>query len=1077
MPSKGTSVGFLKDSIGNFLGGIDGGVDPHLLTKNKLAWSVNSTVRGGFIGPMPKSIACSFSDGGILIIGGTDTVSHFVQNGLYQGSTPKAYQPNGSSVLPGPTFFSLISGRLFGFTPDFLLNPDGTYSSSSGMVAVKEYTINNAGVPDLNSATATQAWLGQAENYMIVQDGVTQNPLIFDGTNTFRSYKLQQTVATFSAGTTLIAPTTGGVIIATPTTDITTISSEFFNIPVGVFAPSGGIPAGTSPVTPAYAGNEYIGNMALAIVPPSTGGAVLTSAATGTVKTGDTIYLESTTYPSAVNSTTVSTSYPILYSTSLLVNTADANNAQQVSGYVDGSMTALVTVAQYAYPAGSTIENPMAPTGKTTIVTSNAITASMISSGSFNIPMPSDPYGKNSRVTAIKLNYVINGTTGIVAFTAIGTIGGTSLTYNFPATGTSVVLAGSASYPTSSTQGATVYVGDNSDDPSANLICTISSPSTATEYYLTNNSIVENVPLTNCVIKTLAGIPCGKAWAYSQGRIWTSLANGTQFIAGNNVGSSTGTAANNFLDAILYTTQNDLLSNGGTFSIPGNFGKIAAMVVAPVLNVQLGQGPLQVFTPQCVFSVNAPADMTTWAASTTPIVTVSLIGSGGVSQWAAIQVNGDIIARSHDGIRSLTIASLDFYKWNNTLCGNEVDRAIQDDNDDLLNWCSEATFDNRVIVGSSPINGVNGVYFQNAVAMNLDTVSNLQTKSPAVWESQWTGLNALQWMTGVFGNNIRCFYFTSNGTTIGLSELLKTKDGQDVLGATKTTWQFESALLFAGNESSGDYNLLRLEDGEIYVRNIIGDVDFTVEFRSDYDTLWHTWYSWSVSNSDFSKPYFVRMGLGNPIGGASVSGSQYRDGYNFQLRVTVNGSANFMGGMFKASIVSQSEFARPIVSTAITPVTSVVTLKQVFTSLGPPTNQNPGGPGLCFDSLNEEFYLWLGTQWETGITPSGATIIVNGRQAFAGSGSPTAATPTPAGNAGTYFDYTNKAIVFWNPAGYWGDDFTAVGSGIVANTLGSDYFYGHGAPTIQVPANNAGIYYDLDDLTVYNWNPITKTWI
>ena len=87
------------------------------------------------------------------------------------------------------------------------------------------------------------------------------------------------------------------------------------------------------------------------------------------------------------------------------------------------------------------------------------------------------------------------------------------------------------------------------------------------------------------------------------------------------------------------------------------------------------------------------------------------------------------------------------------------------------------------------------------------------------------------------------------------------------------------------------------------------------------------------------------------------------------------------------------------------------------------------------------------------------------------------ATPTPANNAGTYFDYTNNALTFWNPAGYWGDDITAIGSGAVATSLGSDYFSGSGVPTTQKPANNAGIYYDLNTLTVYNWNPVTQTWI
>lgn len=1083
MARGATKSVFLKDFLGNFLGGIDGGVDPHLLKKDKLAWAVNSTVRGGFIGPMPKILSYNFSDGGIPVIGGSAAVSYFVQNGVFQGATPQAYQPHASSILPGPTFFALISGRLFGFTPDFSVSIAGAYVASPGMIAVVEYTPTVSGSSpvqaDLNSATAPQAWLDQAENYLIVQDGTTPNPLVFDGNKSFRSYSLQQVVGTFSNGTALVAPVSGGVIVATVTTDITTIDPKFFNIPVALYAPSGGIAVGISPVTPAYAGGQYIGQMALTIVPPMTGGALLSSAATGTVKTGDTIFLQNSNYPISNPTINIGGSYPIAYSPNPTVNTADANNAQNTTGFVSGSLVAVATVAQWAAVVGSPYGSPLQPTGQTAQVTSNSITPSMIAAGSFTIPLPSDPYGSNSQITAITLQYQTQATVPVVSYAPIGTIGGTGLTYSFPNTALAVVLSGGASYPTTSTQGATVFVGSNTTSPAANLQCTIDSPSTATTYYLTNNSVVAGIVLQNVVVQTVIGIPCGKAWTYCQGRIWTSLPNGTQFVAGDAVGSSSGTAANGFLDAILYTMQNTLLSNGGTFSIPGNYGTIRALVVAPTMNVQLGQGPLQVFTTQSVFSVSAPADMTTWPSLTTPIVTVSLIGAGGLSQWSTIPVNGDILFRAPDGIRSMTIASLDFYKWNSTPCSQEVHLALDSDNPSLINFCSAIQFDNRVIFGCSPVSGINGAYFQNAAVMNLDAVSNLQNKSPAVWEGEWTGLNTLQWMTGIFGNKVRCFSFTSNGTTIGFSELLMTADGQDITGTTTTTWQFESSVLFGRNESAGEYDLLRLEDGEVYVQNIIGQVGFMVEFRPDYDTLWHPWYSWSVDNTKGNVPYAVRMGLGNPIGGASVSGTQYRDGYDFQVRVTVVGSCNFMGLAEKASVVPQSEFARPIIPIPPTPPTPpAVLLKQMFAASGAPTTQNPGNlAGIYWDVLDEEFYLWLGTQWDTGITPTGSFVICTGRQAFAGSGAPTVATPTPANNAGTYFDYTNRALYFWNPAGYWGSDTTAIGSGVIATSLGSDYISGHGVPLTQKPANGAGIYYDLDTLTVYNWNPITQTWL
>ena len=1080
MAKDGKDRAFYKDFVGNFLGGIDGGVDPHLLPKTKLAWGINSTVRGGFVRPRPKTISCILSDGGISIVGGTSSVIDFVQSGTFQGATRKAYLPNSSSILPGPTFFALISSRLFGFTPNFSVNGAGEYVATPSMVAVKEYTIDNGGTPDLNSTTAPQAWLGQAENYLIVQDGSTPNPLIFDGNNSFRSYSLQQDVSTFSSGTTLVVPAQGGVIVGVVTTDMSTIDPEFFNIPVAVFAPSGGISAQTGPpATPAYSAGEYMGQMTLAIIPPMTGGAVLSTALTGTVAPGDTIFIQNTNYPISNLSTNVNGAYPVMYSSPLTVNTADANNAQIVTGFVSGSLVAVVTVQQWAVKIGSPYGSPPVFTGYTTQVTSNAITPSMISSGSFTIPLPSDPYGTNSRITAIVLKYQAQSATPIVTYTPIGTIGGTS-SYTFPDTAVQVELVGGASYPSSSTQGATVYVGSDTIDPSTNLQCTIDSPSTSTTYYLTNKSIVEGVVLKDCTVKTSIGIPCGKAWAYSQGRIWTTLPDGRNFVAGDNVGGSSGTAANGYLDAILYTMQNMLLSNGGTFSVPGNYGTIRAMTVAPTLNVQLGQGPLQVLTEQCIFSVNAPTDITTWASLTTPIVVVSLVGAGALSHQASLAVNGDILFRSTDGIRSMTVASLDFYKWNQTPCSQEVGRAINGDDPSLLGFCSAVQFDNRVIFGCSPVSGMNGAYFQNAVVMNLDTISNLQSKSPAVWDGEWTGLNTLQWMTGIFGNEVRCFSFASNGTAIGLLELLTTDDGQDITNTTASTLQIETPVLFGKNELQGQYAMFRLEDGELYFRNILGLVTFTVEYKPDYDPMWYPWYSWTVDNTKGLNPFKNRMGLGVPSRvSRTASPETSRDAYDYQLRITVaGGSAEFMGGLVKASIVPQTEFAPPIVSPPPLPPPPIMLLKQAFAGLGPPKNQNPDGEaGIYFDALGNEVYLWLGTEWETGITPTGSFSICSGRQAFAGSGGPTAATPTPANNAGTYFDYTNQVLTFWNPAGYWGFDTSATGSGVIVTSLGVDYLSDHGVPGAQIPANGAGIYYDLDTLTVYNWNPTTNTWI
>jgi hypothetical protein len=50
---------------------------------------------------------------------------------------------------------------------------------------------------------------------------------------------------------------------------------------------------------------------------------------------------------------------------------------------------------------------------------------------------------------------------------------------------------------------------------------------------------------------------------------------------------------------------------------------------------------------------------------------------------------------------------------------------------------------------------------------------------------------------------------------------------------------------------------------------------------------------------------------------------------------------------------------------------------------------------------------------------------------------------------------------------------TAAGSG---GAGGINNFAGSGAPTIQVPANSAGTYWDYTNKTLYMWNPINLNW-
>jgi hypothetical protein len=425
--------------------------------------------------------------------------------------------------------------------------------------------------------------------------------------------------------------------------------------------------------------------------------------------------------------------------------------------------------------------------------------------------------------------------------------------------------------------------------------------------------------------------PAGRMGAYGRGRIWMALANGKDFIAGDIVGGSSGTLALNFRDAILNITENNYLVGGGLFTVPGSIGDIRAMIFTAQLDVALGQGPLQVFTPKTVFSCNAPVDRLTWQSLTNPILTESAIGNGGLGQYSTFNVNSDVFYRAVDGIRSLILASQDFNQWIRTPISHEVEKLLQRDNQSLLAFGSGVFFDNRSLMTAAPVSTVNGVYHQALVAQNSDLITSLRDKQPPAYDGIWPGMNILQMMTGEFALVERSFQFVYNTVqkSLELWELLP-ESASDVenLGVTPVIgdngsqaieWWFESSALFRDN-SPTDRFFKALNNGEIFVDKLVGRVDFQVFYKPDQYPCWTPWLSWSEcatqksSASDNIKPQFrPRMGLGTPSATPCdpSTNRRMREGFTFQVKIVITGQCEFLGARFEAIVLPQPTFAPP----------------------------------------------------------------------------------------------------------------------------------------------------------------------
>lgn len=427
-------------------------------------------------------------------------------------------------------------------------------------------------------------------------------------------------------------------------------------------------------------------------------------------------------------------------------------------------------------------------------------------------------------------------------------------------------------------------------------------------------------------------LPPGRMGAYWRGRIWMALTDGTSFIAGDQVGGSSGTFAQNFKDAILNITENIYLAGGGNFFVPGNVGQIQAIVPTATLDSSLGQGPLAILTDTTVFSVNAPVDRLTWQNLTNPILTESLLSNGGVGQNSTVPANGDTLFRAIDGIRSLILGRRDFDTWGNVPQSREVDRIVTADSPSLLPFGSAIVFDNRLLMTAKPTVSNQGTFHPGMIALNFDPLSSLQGKLPSIYDGVWQGINVLQLTVGSISNVQRGFAFHFNNIAvpnrIELWEILTTPKDSLIStyvptfneiydnGSQPVTMYFESPELVFGLKDDRDRALLQMQDGEIWVDSLIGTVVFQSFYKPDQYPCWIPWFSWEECSNvtgGGNLGFRPRMGMGKPplVCDPNNANRPLSWGYTFQFKLIVTGHCIVKGARFRATVMAEPMIAKP----------------------------------------------------------------------------------------------------------------------------------------------------------------------
>lgn len=342
-------------------------------------------------------------------------------------------------------------------------------------------------------------------------------------------------------------------------------------------------------------------------------------------------------------------------------------------------------------------------------------------------------------------------------------------------------------------------------------------------------------------------LPAAGPMVYYQGRIW--YAQFRRYTAGDIVGGSAGTAGYQLRDSILKVTENPLAIGGDGFAVPSQAGNIRGLQYSANLDATLGQGTLFIFTRKQVYAMDVPITRADWinaTGSNAPLQRVVQRNNGGVSDRSVVAMNGDLYYQSLEpGIRSLFTALRHFGQPGNKPISNNLQRALQFNDRGLMHLSTGVAWDNRLYMGILPEQRAQGVVHKGTAVMDFEPIGSFQEQGKPIWDGMHEGLDVLQYFVGDFGGVERMFaaVVSRDDDSIQLWEVtndLRT-DGTDHL----VDWYAEFPAFTWG----GEFDLKRLDGGEIWIDKLFGDVLGKVYYRVDANPCWQLWHGFKLCSA------------------------------------------------------------------------------------------------------------------------------------------------------------------------------------------------------------------------------------
>jgi hypothetical protein len=292
-----------------------------------------------------------------------------------------------------------------------------------------------------------------------------------------------------------------------------------------------------------------------------------------------------------------------------------------------------------------------------------------------------------------------------------------------------------------------------------------------------------------------------------------------------------------------------------------------------------------------------------------------------------VQVNGDLFYQSIDGIRSLIQAIRYFQQLGNTALSSAESRAIDQNIRELLLYSSGIEFDQRLLQTCLPEQTAEGVIHKGLIPLDFNPVSVMGQTGQPVWEGIYQGLDFLQVLRGDYDGKQRAFGIVRSEIDHSIEVWELTNDelfDTNREGEARIRWSFETPSYTWDKP----FTLKELDTIELWIDQLYGTVDFTVEVKPDASPCWYYWHHWQecaprdacelpgapvpcvYPQQPYKKQYRAMMTLPKPPSDCRAgSGTRpINKGFSFQFRITIHGYCRVRGLVVHAYEVERSAY-------------------------------------------------------------------------------------------------------------------------------------------------------------------------